>query len=52
MVNKTKFKSTTPIYKFGFQIPRNIKEAYALDAKNGNTKWQGAMQDEIGSHYD
>jgi hypothetical protein len=52
MVNKTKFKSTTPIYKFGIQIPRNVKEAYALDAKNGNTKWQDAMQDEIGSHSD
>ena len=52
MVNKTKFKATTPIYKFGIQIPRNVKEAFALDAKNGNTKWQDAMQDEITSHYD
>ena len=38
-----------PIYKFGIQIPRNVKEAYELDAKNGNTKWQDAMQEEVDS---
>jgi hypothetical protein len=36
-----------PIFKFGVQVPRNIKEAYELDAKNGNTKWQDAMKEEI-----
>jgi hypothetical protein len=38
-----------PVYKFGIQIPRNVKEAYELDAKNGNTKWQDAMGEEIDS---
>ena len=38
-----------PVYKFGIQIPRSVKEAYELDAKNGNTKWQDAMKDEIDS---
>jgi hypothetical protein len=36
-----------PIFKFGSQVPRNVKEAYELDAKNGNTKWQDAMKEEI-----
>jgi hypothetical protein len=36
-----------PIFKFGIQVPRNGKEAYELDAKNGNTKWQDAMKGEI-----
>jgi hypothetical protein len=36
-----------PIFKFGIQIPRNVKEAYERDAKNGNTKWNDAMKEEI-----
>ena len=47
MVNKTKTRSSTPNYQFGIQIPRNVKEAYALDERNGNTKWQDAMNAEI-----
>jgi hypothetical protein len=35
------------ILKFGIQVPCNVKEAYKLDAKNGNTKWQDAMKEEI-----
>jgi hypothetical protein len=30
-----------------YLIPRKFKEAYKLDAKNGNTKWQDAMKEEI-----
>eukprot|EP00977_Amphora_coffeiformis_P023323 scaffold13003_cov122-Amphora_coffeaeformis.AAC.4 len=29
-------------YKFGVQIPQTVKEAYALDAANGDTKWADA----------
>jgi hypothetical protein len=36
-----------PFFEFGIQVPCNVKEAYALDAKNGNTKWQDAMKEEI-----
>jgi hypothetical protein len=36
-----------PIFKFGIQVPRNVKEAYELDAKNGNIKWQDDMKEEI-----
>jgi hypothetical protein len=49
LVNKTKLHTSTPTYQFGIQVPRNVKEAYALDAKNGNTKWQDAMEAEINS---
>ena len=45
-INKT---SKGPIFQFGTQIPRNVKEAYELDKKNGNTKWTDAMQAEIDS---
>ena len=34
-------------YKFGVQIPRNYKEALALDGANGNTIWQDAIEYEI-----
>ena len=34
-------------YKFGIRIPRSVKEAYALDAANGNTYWADAMKAEI-----
>ena len=40
LINKTRRKPIAPKYQFGIQVPRNVKEAYALDAKNGNTKWQ------------
>ena len=38
-----------PIFQFGIQVPRNVKEAYELDKKNGNTKWQDAMKEEVNS---
>jgi len=34
-------------YKFGVQIPRTVKEAYALDIANGNTKWADAIETEL-----
>jgi hypothetical protein len=34
-----------PVFQFGFQVPRNVKEAYDLDQRNGNTNWQDAMQE-------
>ena len=52
MINKTTTRSSTPNYQFGIQVPRNVKEAYALDERNGNTKWQDAMEAEIASLND
>jgi hypothetical protein len=40
------------VYQFGIQVPLNIKDAYKLDKKNGNTKWQDAIQEEINSLLD
>ncbi|KAL7564900.1 hypothetical protein ACA910_009389 [Epithemia clementina (nom. ined.)] len=34
-------------YQFGFQIPCDYKEAVDLDNKNGNTKWQDAVELEL-----
>jgi Reverse transcriptase (RNA-dependent DNA polymerase) len=50
MVNQSKSKrSSGPKFQFGIQVPRNVKEAIALDQKNGNNKWQDAMKEEIDS---
>jgi hypothetical protein len=49
MVNQTKLKNhrTRPVYKYGFQVPRNHNEALRIDEKFGNTKWQDAEKLEI-----
>ena len=49
MMNAAKRKSvrTGPIYKFGVQVPRNVKQAMQLDEQNGNTLWMDAMKLEI-----
>ena len=36
-----------PVYNFGIIIPCNVKQAFELDAKNGNTLWKDAMAKEI-----
>jgi Reverse transcriptase (RNA-dependent DNA polymerase) len=36
-----------PVYNFGIIIPRNVKHAFELDAKNGNTLWKDAMTKEF-----
>jgi hypothetical protein len=38
-----------PVFQFGVQVPRNVKEAHDLERQNGNTYWQDAMQEEIDS---
>ena len=35
------------VYKFGVQIPRHVKQAKEIDAKNNNTFWQDAMDHEL-----
>jgi hypothetical protein len=49
MLNQSKLRQERhcPIYKFGYQVPRNHKEAIDLDIQNGNTKWQDAKQLEL-----
>jgi hypothetical protein len=50
MVNATKQaqRYNAVVYKFGVRIPRSVKEAYELDAQNGNTYWADAMDLELG----
>ena len=45
MLNQAKLQSFRrgPIYKYGFRIPRNYKEAMYLDKLNGNTRWFDAV---------
>ena len=33
-------------HKFGIEIPKTVKEAAKLDAKNGDTKWMDAISNE------
>jgi hypothetical protein len=35
------------IHKFGIEIPKTVKEALALDRKNGNTLWADAIAKEM-----
>ena len=35
------------MYKYGVENPRPVKEAYALDEKNGNTLWRDAINREM-----
>eukprot|EP00934_Nitzschia_sp_Nitz4_P004676 Nitzschia sp. Nitz4//scaffold468_size5769//118//5631//NITZ4_009203-RA/size5769-snap-gene-0.0-mRNA-1//-1//CDS//3329552515//4666//frame0 len=54
MLNQAKLQSarTSPIFMFGFQVPRNHREAVELDLKNGNTNWQDAERLELQQLYD
>ena len=49
MINQSKLKSIrrTPIYQFGFRVPRSHAEAMMLDKENGNTKWLDAKKVEL-----
>jgi len=40
-------RNTSPIWLYGYQVPRNHREAVEIDERNGNTKWQDAEQLEI-----
>ena len=49
MINQARLKAnrTRPVYKYGYQVPRNHEEAVKIDEKYGNTKWQDAERLEI-----
>jgi hypothetical protein len=46
-VNVSSTSGKGPVYTFGIIIPRNVIQAFELDAKNGNTLWKDAMTKEI-----
>jgi hypothetical protein len=41
-----------PKYKFGIEVPRNVRHALQLDEANGNTLWRDAMATELGQIND
>jgi hypothetical protein len=49
MINQARLKShrLKPVYKYGFQVPRNHDEAVRIDERFGNKKWQDAEVLEI-----
>ena len=49
MINQAALKNfrNRPIYKYGYQVPRNHAEAVFIDEKNGNTLWQDSEKLEI-----
>ena len=49
MINQAKLRSyrTAKRYKYGFEIPKNYKDAMRLDKLNGNTKWANATKQEM-----
>lgn len=49
MINQARLKSnrTRPVYKYGFQVPRNHNEALKIDEKSGKTLWQDAEKLEV-----
>ena len=50
--NKRAQRYNSIVYKFGVRIPRNVKEAYDLDERNGNTYWADAIKRELGQIID
>ena len=51
-LNQAKLSSyqLSPLFKFGFQVPRNHKEGLTLDEKNDNTKYHDAEKLEMSQH--
>jgi hypothetical protein len=47
IVSAVKVRRTT--HKYGIEIPRNIREAIALDKTNGNSLWADALNKEMGN---
>ena len=45
-MNKQMVRDAT-VYQFGFQVPKNDKDAIRIDKMNGNTLWQDAMTTEL-----
>ncbi|KAL7571806.1 hypothetical protein ACA910_002893 [Epithemia clementina (nom. ined.)] len=48
-INQTKMRQAraTPVYMFGYRVPKDYKEAMELDKQNGNSKWFDAVETEM-----
>ena len=47
LVKKWQTRYLKKTNKFGVEIPKKVKEAAELDAKNGDTKWMDAISKEM-----
>ncbi len=47
LVNKRTTRYLKRTHKFGIEVPKTVKEALALDCKNGNTLWADAIAKEM-----
>ena len=43
LVKKRQTRYLKKAHKFGIQMPKTVKEASKLDAKNGDTKWMDVI---------
>jgi hypothetical protein len=46
---KKRLNFNTPVFKYGVQVPQNVRQAVELDNQNGNTFWQDAIKAEVKS---
>ena len=47
LVKKQQTRYLKKTHKFGIEMPKTVKEAAKLDAKNGDTKWMDAISKEM-----
>ena len=47
IISKIKTKYWQRTHKFGIRIPKSVKEAYEIDAENGDTVWRDAVRQEM-----
>ncbi len=47
ILSKVKSKYWQKTHKYGIEVPKSIKQAKELDAKNGNTLWWDSICDEM-----
>ena len=49
MVKRRNVRFLKKTFKLGIEVPNSVREAYALDKKNGDTKWADAIRKEMGN---
>ena len=47
IIKKPKSKYWQRTHKFGIQIPKSVKESFAIDRENGNSYWHDATRQEM-----
>ena len=48
-IRKRQAKYLRKSHKFGIELPKTVEQAFAPDAKKGNTLWADAISEEIES---